>query len=48
MPPFIALVYGFASYALGAGTLVYAIGFVSGLIVPKTLDSGTSARLGKP
>ncbi len=45
MPPFIALIYGVASYALGSGALAYAIGFVSGLFVPKTLDSGTPGPL---
>ena len=41
------LVYGLAAYALCLGTLLYAIGFVSGFAVPKTVDTGVTARLAK-
>jgi methanethiol S-methyltransferase len=41
MGRFIALLYGFTSYAVFSVTFLYAVGFVSDLVVPKTIDTGT-------
>jgi methanethiol S-methyltransferase len=42
MGRFIGFLYGLASYAVFFVTFLYAAGFVSGLVVPKTIDSGTA------
>jgi protein-S-isoprenylcysteine O-methyltransferase Ste14 len=39
----IAFVYGLASYVFFSVTFLYAIGFISGLVVPTTIDVGTVA-----
>jgi len=37
----IAFVYGLVAYLAFFVTIVYAVGFVSGLVAPKTIDTGT-------
>ena len=38
---FFAFLYGMASYLVFFVTILYAIGFIMGLVVPKTIDTGT-------
>jgi len=40
MGRFVMFLYGIVSYLVFFGTILYAIGFVSGLAVPKTIDTG--------
>jgi protein-S-isoprenylcysteine O-methyltransferase Ste14 len=40
---FVSLLFGIASYLVFFVTVLYAIGFVMGLVVPKTIDNGTDA-----
>jgi len=46
MSRILAFIYGTTSYALCLGALVYAIGFISGLPLPKTIDTGEAGPIG--
>lgn len=46
MARLLALVYGSFCYVVFLGTFTYAIGFVSGLVVPKHIDSGSTGEFG--
>ncbi len=40
-----AFLYGIVAYLVFAVVIVYSLGFVSGLVVPKTIDSGSAGPL---
>ena len=44
MGRFIAFLYGVVAYLVFAVTIVYSIGFVTGIGVPKTIDSGPAGE----
>ena len=45
MGKLVAFLYGIVAYLVFAIVIVYAIGFVCGLAVPKTIDSGPAGPL---
>ena len=47
MPRFTAFLFGGVAYLTFLITILYAIGFVSGLAVPKAIDSGASSGIFK-
>jgi methanethiol S-methyltransferase len=47
MQRILAMLYGLVAYFVFFGTILYAIGFVTGLPVPKTIDGGTVGPLGE-
>ena len=47
MGKIIAFLYGLASYLVFFGTILYAIAFVSGQLVPKTIDTGAIVSVGE-
>ena len=47
MARFLAFLYGLSAYVIFLGAFLYAIGFVSGLPLPKTVDIGPASPIGQ-
>jgi protein-S-isoprenylcysteine O-methyltransferase Ste14 len=47
MGKMVAFLYGLAAYLIFFVTFLYAIGFTSGLVVPKTIDTGPVVPMGE-
>jgi len=47
MGKFVAFLYGIIAYLVFLISFLYAIGFVEGMMVPKTIDSGSAAPVGE-
>ena len=47
MAKILAFLYGLAAYVVFAATFLYAVGFVTGLVVPKTIDIGAIVPTGE-
>jgi protein-S-isoprenylcysteine O-methyltransferase Ste14 len=43
----LAFIYGLIAYVIFAGTLLYAVGFITGWVVPKAIDTGPVVPLGE-
>ena len=41
----IVMLYGVFCYALGLASILYAVGFTTGLLVPKAVDTGVEIAL---
>ena len=46
MKRLLALAFGTVTYGIFFATFLYLVGFLSGLVVPKTIDSGAAGSLG--
>ena len=45
MAGFVAVIYGIIAYGFTLGALLYLVGFVGNLIVPKSIDSGAAGPI---